>query len=93
MQYFCHYCHDWLDDVNCESHFDSVHDQRGVTFEKLKDRMAVLGGLETREEPKDVPTTEQPEETPAPKKNWMFRDKNDNDDGVFITNNFRHNLK
>lgn len=92
MEYFCHYCHDWLDAANCESHFDSSHDQRGVTFEKLKERMAVLGGLDVREELKDVPL-EESDETPKPRKNWMFRDKDDNNNGVFITNNFRHNLK
>jgi hypothetical protein len=90
MEYYCHYCLDWLDSAYCESHFEGIHNQPGVTFEKLKERMSILGGLETREEP-----APEPEATETPKrKNWLFRDKDDNyKNGVFITNNFQHNLK
>ena len=90
MEYFCHYCHDWLESAYCESHFDSVHNQKDVTFEKLKERMSVLGGLDTREEPKE---STNDAETPQKRKNWLFRDKSDNNNGVFITNNFKHDLK
>lgn len=50
MEYLCHYCHDWYDTAYCKSHFESVHGQNDVTFEKLQKRMAFLGGLETRDE-------------------------------------------
>ena len=89
MEYYCHYCHDWLDSLYCLMHFESVHGQKDVTFEKLKKRMETFGGLETREEP---PTVVE-EETPKPK-NWMFRDKNDNvENGMFITSNFQNPIK
>ena len=50
MEYFCHYCKDWFDTNYCKSHFESVHGQSDVTFEKLQKRMSVLGGLDTRDE-------------------------------------------
>lgn len=88
MDYYCHYCDDWLDSNYCESHFDNIHAQKGVTFEALKRRMEVLGGLNTREvqpEPKE-PVQEK-------RKNWMFQDEDPNiKNGVFITNNFSHQL-
>lgn len=87
MEYYCHYCHDWFDPAYCQSHFESVHGQKDVTFEKLKTRMETFGGLETRE-----PVVEE-ESTPQPK-NWLFRDKDDNiENGMFITSNFQHPLK
>ena len=90
MEYFCHYCHDWMDSAYCESHFDTVHDQKNVTFEGLKNRMAVLGGLLTRVEPQP---TEEPTEEPK-RKNWMFADEDDGTkNGIFVTNNFQHKMR
>lgn len=59
MQYYCHYCHDWYDTVYCQSHFDSVHGQKNVTFEALQKRLACLGGVDTREEEEQVPDADQ----------------------------------
>ena len=90
MEYFCHYCHDWLDSAYCESHFDSSHNQKNVTFDSLKKRMDALGGLMTRVEPQ--PTAE-PDEKPKPK-NWLFADEEDGStNGTFVTNNFQHNMR
>jgi len=88
MELFCHYCHDWLEVEQCQPHFESVHGQSNVTFENLKKRMEVLGGLTTRETPTE---TVLDEEQPKPK-NWLFRDKDDSTGGVFVTNNFRHRM-
>jgi hypothetical protein len=88
MEYFCHYCHDWFETTYCESHFDSIHNQKGVTFGKLKDRMSVLGGLETREEPKAVDETAEPK-----RKNWLFADDEQLQNGVLVTNNFQHDMR
>ena len=88
MEYFCQYCKDWFETTYCESHFDSTHNQKDVSFEKLKKRMSSLGGLETREEPKPVDDTAEP-----PRKNWMFKDDDDCPNGVFVTSNFRHNMR
>jgi hypothetical protein len=88
MEYFCHYCKEWFETTNCESHYDSTHNQKGVTFEKLKGRMAALGGLDTREDPK--PTDETAE---APRKNWLYKDEDNCPNGVFVTNNFQHNMR
>jgi len=41
---------EWYDPAYCESHFESIHGQKGVTFENLKERLSHLGGLSTREE-------------------------------------------
>ena len=89
MEYLCHYCKDFFDATYCESHFEGIHNQQGITFEKLKERMDVLGGLITREEPE----SSEPPKTPKIK-NWLFKDKNDpTNNGVLITNNFRHDMK
>jgi len=89
MEYYCHYCHDWLDTSYCESHFDSVHDQKGMTLEALKKRMEVVGGLNTREDP-----TEPTEPVQEKRKNWLFQDEDANTkNGVFITNNFQHKMR
>jgi hypothetical protein len=88
MEYFCHYCHDWFETVYCESHFDNVHNQKGVTFEKLKTRMSALGGLDTREDPKPVDETTEPK-----RKNWLFAEDDSAPNGVFVTNNFQHNMR
>jgi hypothetical protein len=88
MEFYCHYCHDWYETTQSESHFDSIHNQKGVTFKKLQERMAVLGGLMTREEPK--PTDETAE---APRKNWLYKDDDDCPNGIFVTNNFQHNMR
>jgi hypothetical protein len=78
-----------MDSEYCESHFDTCHDQKNVTFEKLKIRMDNLGGLMTRDEPQP----ESDEEIPKPK-NWLFADDDDGTkNGVFVTNNFSHRLK
>jgi hypothetical protein len=50
MEFFCHYCHDWFETTSCAAHFESDHAQSDVTFEKLKKRWALVGGLETRDE-------------------------------------------
>jgi hypothetical protein len=88
MEYFCHYCHDWFETIYCESHFDNTHNQKGVTFEKLRDRMAVLGGLDVREEPKSTES-----DAPEKQKNWLFRDEDDLQNGVLVTNNFQHQMR
>ena len=88
-EYFCHYCRDWFDSAYSKSHFESVHGQLDVTFEALKKRMDALGGLVTRE----VKEGPAPEEEEKPKqKNWLFKDEND-DNNVFVTNNFQHRMR
>lgn len=88
MEFFCHYCHDWYESEYCQSHFENVHNQKDVTFEKLKTRMeATMGGLSTREAP--APETE----TSPQSKNWLFREKGDEGDGTFVTNNFKHQMR
>jgi hypothetical protein len=86
MEYLCHYCKEWQEAVYCQSHFESCHGQIGVTFESLQNRMSCLGGLDTREKPE----VEGPKEKKVT--NWLWRD-GDTTDGVFVTNNFRHNLE
>jgi len=50
MEYFCHYCREWYDTVYCQTHFESCHGQKDVTFEKLQERLSCLGGLSVRDE-------------------------------------------
>jgi hypothetical protein len=59
MEYYCHLCHDWLDANYSESHFDGVHGTKGMTIEKLQKRMAVIGGLDTRDEKQAVESEEE----------------------------------
>jgi hypothetical protein len=89
MEYFCHYCREWYDTVYCQGHFESVHGQKNVTFDKLRERLACLGGLTTRDE---EPTVTPPEAPNARGRDaWLLRDKADSK--VFVTNNFHHNLE
>jgi hypothetical protein len=88
MEYYCHYCREWQDPAYCESHFESVHGQKKVTFEALKTRLSTIGGLETREvDPEAI----EEEPTEKPPKSWMWRDDVD-PNAPIITNNFRHNV-
>lgn len=50
MEYYCPSCRDWFDTTYCASHYESVHGQSDVTFEKLRQRMKVVGGLDVRDE-------------------------------------------
>lgn len=83
MEFWCHYCRDWQDADYCETHFDSAHGQKKVTFEALQTRMQIMGGLETRDTPPDEPTEVKP-------KSWMWRDDNTDPNAPIITNNFQH---
>ena len=49
QQYFCMYCKDWFDVDACATHFGLAHAQENITFEKLSQRLASLGGIEVRE--------------------------------------------
>ena len=61
MEFYCHYCHDWYDTASCGSHFMSAHGQNNITFDRLKKRWALVGGLETREEKEaDLPDEDRP---------------------------------
>jgi hypothetical protein len=84
-EYWCHYCHEWMDSDYCEGHFESTHVQKGVTFEALKERMAWLGGLETREAPPELD-----ESAPKKPKSWLWRDDNEDPNSPIVTNNFQH---
>lgn len=89
IEYFCHYCRDWFDSTYSQSHFETVHGQLNMTFDALKKRMDGLGGLVMRELKEGSPTEE--EEKPKPK-NWLFKDDKD-DEKIFVTNNFQHNMR
>lgn len=86
MEYFCHLCREWLDTVNCESHFEGAHNSKNMTLQNLKARMEQWGGLDMREEATESPESEQTQ------KNWMYRDEGDGN-GTFVTNNFQHKLR
>jgi hypothetical protein len=48
-EYLCPYCKEWLDAEFCENHFLTSYNQPGVTFDRLKARMSVIGNLEVRD--------------------------------------------
>lgn len=82
-----------MDTAYCQSHFDSVHGQKDVTLDKLKDRMAAIaGGLQTREE-QAPPSDDETAAEKKPKRNWLFADEEDQENDTFITNNFQHKMK
>jgi len=53
-EFFCPYCSEWTDAFDCQSHFYFAHHQQDVTLEKLKSRLAMIGGLEVRPKPGKV---------------------------------------
>ena len=49
IEFVCPYCRVWVDAEYCPAHYEFTHQQHGVTFEGLKARTAVLGGIQYRE--------------------------------------------
>jgi hypothetical protein len=85
IEFHCHYCHQWFPTEQTEGHFSIVHSQKNVTFDKLQERLASLGGLETREvafvpqQPGSGPISE-PVKPDIKYVNWMYAEDQESEE-------------
>lgn len=48
IEFLCHLCNEWVCTDDCIGHFEHVHTQNDVTFEKLTERLSIMGGVNLR---------------------------------------------